>query len=451
VPPLDGAGKRAQLEGHLRDGVRSGRLRPDARLPSSRTLAAQLGVSRRLVVDAYAQLVAEGYLVARHGSRTRVAASAAAGAPAPAPPPPRDDRPRIDLFPGTPDTALFPRRAWARALRDTLAVLPDHRLGVQSPEGARELREAVAEHLGRVRGAQADPKRIVVTTGFQHGLRLVCALIRERGGQRVAVEDPGYPLVAWGVEAMGLEVAPVPLDEHGLDVGALAATQADAVVVTPAHAMPTGVVLSPERRAALIAWAQERDALVVEDDYDAEFRYDREPLGALQGLAPEHVVLAGSVSKTLAPALRVGWLLLPADLAPRAALARGLADGGAASIEPLALAHLLRTGAFDRHVRVARQRYRARRGALLAALAERLPGARVHGVAAGLHVLVELPAGAQEETVLAAALRHGVRAYPLAAHTRVHHRPPALVLGYAATPERELREAAAILGAAVRG
>ncbi|MDQ3769747.1 MAG: PLP-dependent aminotransferase family protein, partial [Actinomycetota bacterium] len=329
VPPLEGAGKRAQLESHLRDGVRSGRLRPDARLPSSRTLAAELGVSRRLVVDAYEQLVAEGYLVARHGSGTRVAARAMVSSPASAsaPAPAGDDRPRIDLFPGSPDLGLFPRRAWARALRETLTVLPDHRLGVQSPEGARELREALAEHLGRVRGAQADPQRIVVTTGFQHGLRLVCALIRQRGGRRVAVEDPGYPMVAWGIEAAGLEVACVPLDAHGLDVGALAATEADAVVVTPAHAMPTGVVLSPGRRAALIAWAQERDALIIEDDYDAEFRYDREPLGALQGLAPERVVLVGSVSKTLAPALRVGWLLLPADLATHAALARGLADG----------------------------------------------------------------------------------------------------------------------------
>lgn len=394
--------------------------------------------------------MAEGYLVARRGSGTRVAPRAALTPPARAASASTRTGPRIDLFPGGPDLSLFPRRAWLRALRETLTTLPDGRLGYVSPEGAPELREALSEHLGRVRGAQADPERVVVTTGFQHGLRLVGALIAQRGGRRVAVEDPGYPMVSLGLEAAGLEAVPVPLDEQGLVVDALVATGADAVVVTPAHAMPAGVVLAPERRTALIAWAQERDALVVEDDYDAEFRYDREPLGALQGLAPEHVVLVGSVSKTLAPALRLGWLLLPVDLAPRAALARGLGDGGASVVEPLALAHLLRTGAFDRHVRAARQRYRARRAALIDALAEHLPDARIHGVAAGLHVLLELPAGAQEDTVLAAALRHGVRAYPLTAHARAHHRPPALVLGYAATPERQLREAAAILGDAVR-
>ncbi|MDQ3769737.1 MAG: PLP-dependent aminotransferase family protein, partial [Actinomycetota bacterium] len=358
--------------------------------------------------------------------------------------------PRIDLFPGGPDLSLFPRRAWSRALREALATLPDSRMGYALPQGAPELREALSEHLGRVRGAHADPERIVVTSGYQQGLRLVCELVRRNGGRRMAMEDPGYPIAALGIEAADLEVVPVPLDDQGLDVGALASSGADGAVVTPAHAMPTGAVLAPQRRADLLAWAQGADALVLEDDYDAEFRYDREPLGALQGLAPERVILAGSVSKTLAPGLRLGWLLLPAALSAQASLLRGLSDGGAGVLEPLALAQLLRTGAFDRHVRAARQRYRARRAALLDALAEHLPAARVHGVAAGLHVLVELPPGVAEEAVIAAAERRGVRAYGLDAHTRVHHRSPALVLGYAATPERELRDAVAVLAACVR-
>ena len=432
LPPLDGVGgRRAQLEAHLREAVRSGRLRAGARLPSSRTLSAELGVSRRLVVDAYGQLAAEGYLVAQRGSGTRVAPRATPAAATSAAPGGTRTAPRIDLFPGGPDLSLFPRRAWARALRHALATLPDRRLGYASPEGAPELREALAEHLGRVRGAHADPARIVVTSGYQQGLRLVCELVRRAGGRRVAMEDPGYPLAALGIEAAGLEVLPVVMDDHGLDVDALACAGADAVIVTPAHAMPTGAVLAPQRRADLLAWAQHADALVLEDDYDAEFRYDREPLGTLQGLAPERVVLAGTVSKTLAPGLRLGWLLLPAALTAQAALLRGLGEGGASVLEPLALAHLLRTGAFDRHVRAARQRYRARRATLLDALAEHLPAARVHGVAAGLHLLVELPSGADEEAVLAAAERRGVRAYGLAVHTRVHRRPPALVLGYA--------------------
>jgi GntR family transcriptional regulator/MocR family aminotransferase len=452
LPPLGGAGgRRAQLEGHLREAVRSGRLRAGARLPSSRTLSVELGISRRMVVDAYAQLVAEGYLVARRGSGTRVAPRAMPGAVAPVSCGGTSAAARIDLFPGSPDLSLFPRRAWARALRHVLATTADDRLGYASPEGAPELREALAEHLARVRGAHADPARIVVTSGYQQGLRLVCGLMRRAGGRRMAMEDPGYPIAALGIEAAGLEVVPVPLDDHGLDVDVLASSGANGVVVTPAHAMPTGAVLAPQRRADLLAWAQDAGALVLEDDYDAEFRYDRDPLGVLQGLASERVILAGTVSKTLAPGLRLGWLLLPAALAGQAALLRGLGDGGANVLEPLALARLLRTGAFDRHVRTARQRYRARRAVLLDALGEHLPAARVRGVAAGLHVLVELPSGADEEAVVAAAERRGVRAYGLAAHTRVHHRPPALVLGYAATSERELREAAVVLADAVRG
>ena len=331
LPDWDpGRPRRRQLEAGLRDAIRDGRLLPESRLPSSRALATELGVSRRLVVETYEQLAAEGYLLSRRGSGTRVAPRAEAGdggalaPPAPIPTPVSG----IDLFPGAPDLSLFPRRAWARALRRALAELPDSRLNYGEFAGTTELRIALAEHLGRVRAAAADPERVVVTAGYQQGLRVFCQLVRSRGGRRIAVEDPGYPVAGWTIEAERLQVVPVPIDDDGIDVEALAATAADAVVVTPAHALPLGAVLKPDRRRRLVAWARDRGALVLEDDYDAELRYDRGPAGTLQGLGPDVVVLAGTTSKTLAPALRLGWLLLPADLVPMAVTARSMADGG---------------------------------------------------------------------------------------------------------------------------
>jgi GntR family transcriptional regulator/MocR family aminotransferase len=446
--------RRAQLETGLREAIRVGRLRPDARLPSSRALAAELGVSRRLVVEAYEQLAAEGYILARRGSGTRVAppsrasrdgAGEAPREPVPIPPPMAG----IDLFPGAPDLALFPRRAWGRALRRALAELPDARLSYGEFAGTTELRVALAEHLGRVRAAAAEPDRVVVTAGYQQGLRLFCQLLRGRGGRRVAVEDPGYSIAGWTIESERLEVVPVPIDDAGIDVAALAEAAPDAVVVTPAHALPLGAVLAPGRRRQLVAWARESGALVLEDDYDAELRYDRGPAGTLQGLAPDVVVLAGSTSKTLAPALRLGWLLLPAELVPTAATARAMADGGGPCIDERALAELISSGGFDRHVRAARQHYRAKRATLLDALSSALPGARVRGIAAGLHVVLELPAGAAEAGVVERAKRAGVHVQGLAAFTRAHAHPPSLVLGYGLAGERELRQAVAAIAAAI--
>ena len=447
--------RRAQLEAGLRDSIRAGRLRPNSRLPSSRALAAELGVSRRLVVEVYEQLAAEGYVLARHGSGTRVAPRAqdggagAAGelsAPAPVPVPLAG----IDLFPGSPDLSLFPRRAWGRALRRALAELPDARLGYGEFAGTTELRVALAEHLGRVRAAAAEPDRVVVTAGYQQGLRLFCQLVRAGGGRRIAVEDPGYPVAGWTIESERLEVVPVPIDDEGIDVSALAAAAPDAVVVTPAHSLPLGAVLAPERRRRLVAWAREAGALVLEDDYDAELRYDRGPAGTLQGLAPDVVVLAGTVSKTLAPSLRLGWLLLPAERVPLAVTARTMADGGGPRIDERALAELIAGGGFDRHVRAARQRYRVKRGALLEAIAAELPGARVRGIAAGLHVVLELPPGYEESAVVAAAKEADVHTQGLAAFTRRHRQPPSLVLGYGLPGERELRQAIAAIGDCVR-
>jgi GntR family transcriptional regulator / MocR family aminotransferase len=288
---------------------------------------------------------------------------------------------------------------------------------------------------------------VVVTAGYQQGLRFFCQLVRARGGSRIAVEDPGYPVAGWTIESERLEVVPVPIDDDGIDVAALAAAAADAVVVTPAHALPLGAVLAPGRRRQLVAWARESDAVVLEDDYDAELRYDRGPAGSLQGLAPDVVVLAGTTSKTLAPVLRLGWLLLPPDQVPIAITARTMADGGGPRIDEWALADLIASGAFDRHVRAARQRYRAKRATLLEAISTELPRARVRGIAAGLHAVLELPGGASETDVVAGAKEAGVHIQGLATFTRTHSHPPSLVLGYGLPSQRGLRKAVAAIAA----
>src|SRR5271165_745476 len=305
---------RAQLEDGLREAVRSGRLPAHGRLPASRALASDLGISRRLVVDAYAQLLAEGYLIARPGAGTYVA-EAPAAAPAPATEPSRR-APAFDFFPGYPDLASFPRRAWLRALRETLRDAPDRAFGYPDPRGAPELRAALAEHLRRVRGVFADPESIVICAGAAQGFVLLVRALR--GAGRIAVEDPGLPAHRAILAAQGARLVALPVDERGARVHELAAAPGahppDAVLVTPAHQSPTGVALAPPRRAALLEWAAEPGRVVIEDDYDAEYRYDRAPLAALQGLAPDRVVYLGTVSKTLAPALRLGWLVAPAHL-----------------------------------------------------------------------------------------------------------------------------------------
>ncbi len=442
-----GQARRAQLEEHLRDSIRAGRLRPGTRLPSSRGLAAELSVSRRLVVEVYEQLGAEGYLVARRGSGTRVSRGARSGAgAAPVEPVPAPVT-GIDLFPGAPDLSLFPRHAWGRALRRALAELPDARLSYGELGGTTELRVALAEHLGRVRAADAAAERVVVTHGYLQGLRIFCQLLKARSGRRLAVEDPGYPIAGWTIEAEGLEVVPVPIDERGIDVAALAALEVDGAVVTPAHSLPLGAVLAPERRRQLVEWARQRGTLVLEDDYDAELRYDRGPAGSLQGLGPDVVVLAGTVSKTLAPALRLGWLCLPGELVPLAIAGRAGADGGGSRIEEWALADLIARGDFDRHLRSARQRYREKRRRLLEEIATVLPAAQVRGIAAGLHLVLELPPGVEEPEVVARAAAAGVHVNGLASFSRRFLQPPGLVLGYGLPSDRELREAVATIAA----
>jgi GntR family transcriptional regulator/MocR family aminotransferase len=453
---LEPGPKRAQVERALRDGVRSGRLRAGTRLPPTRRLAGDLGVSRGVVVEAYAQLVAEGWLEARQGSGTVVAAR-----PAPRTsvsggydPPSRTFAGvgvRYDLRTGRPDLSAFPRAAWHAAVGRALRELPDDALGYGDFRGHAPLREALAGQLGRTRGVVADPEHVVVCGGLYQGLHVVWRALTRHGARRVAIEDPGWRGQRRSAKHAGVEWIPVRVDEDGIDVEALAASDADAVVVSPAHQFPTGVVLAPERRAALVAWARERGALIVEDDYDAEYRYDRDPVGALQGLAPDRVLYAGSASKTLAPALRLGWLVPPAWLAAEVADEKDRADRGTPVLDQAALADLLRRGEIDRHLRRMRRRYRARRDALVAALAEHLPGAPVGGVAAGLHVVLGLAEDADEEAVRRAAQERGVAVETLhRSCTAVAPHAPALLLGYAALPEDALARAARLVAEAVR-
>ncbi|HEX8103772.1 MAG TPA: PLP-dependent aminotransferase family protein [Solirubrobacteraceae bacterium] len=446
VRPGSGRSLRAQVEEQLRAGVRSGTLHAGVDLPSSRALAAELGVSRGVVVEAYAQLVAEGYLVTRRGAGTRVAA-VAPERPAwegpragPAAPPVRFDF-RVESG----DLSAFPRRAWLAAERRALTRAPDAALGYGDRAGAAELRAALAAYLGRSRGVAAGPDRLLVAAGTMQSLGLVAGALRARGVARVAVEHPGFPLHRVVLARAGLEVVEVAVDGGGLDVAALAASSAGAALVTPAHQMPTGAVLAPERRAALLEWAAARDAFVLEDDYNGEFRYDREPVGALQGLAPERVAYLGSASKTLAPGLRLAWIVPPAELLGPVREAKEWADGGSPAIAQLALADLIAGGELDRHVRRMRAAYRRRRDLLVAALAAELPLARVGGVAAGLHALATLPRGPRADAVLAAAWADGVAVYGYDHGGATH-----LLLGFGSLPEPSIEPAVRALAAAWR-
>ena len=421
---------RAQLERGLRDAIRSGRLRPGERLPSSREMARELGVSRGLVLECYTQLQAEGYLTSRGGSATRVAS----GAEAPPGPPPRRaarEWSAIDFRHGLPDLASFPRRDWAWAMREACRGVPAGELGYGDANGAEALRVVLAAYLRRVRGAVAEPERIVICAGVQQGVNLVIRALARRGVKRVAFEDPGHPDHRAGLALAGIEAVPVPVDDRGVDVAAVAASGAGGVVLTPAHQSPTGALLAPERRQALLAWAAEHDATIVEDDYDAEFRYDREPVGTLQGLAPERVATLGSVSKSLAPGLRLGWVVCPPRMVETIADEKRIDDRASPVLDQLALAALIESGRYDRHLRRMRGVYASRREALMNALARHAPDLELRGLAAGFHVLVMLPDGVTEEQVVNAARERSVGVYGLRDNTFGEKRwPPALVMGF---------------------
>jgi GntR family transcriptional regulator/MocR family aminotransferase len=432
----------AQIERALRDAIRDGRLEAGARLPSSRGLAADLGVSRGVVTSAYDQLVAEGYLETRQGAAVRVAAGVRAQGPRP-PAPSLLARLAYEFSPGLPDLAGFPRDRWLRSLRSAWREAALDAVGYGDPRGVGELREALADYLGRVRGAAADHEHLLICTGFRQGLSLACRWLRGNGIEHVALEEPGWHAQRLIVEEAGLRVMPIPVDGDGIDVGALHSSGAEVVVVTPAHQFPTGVVLSAERRAGLIDWAERGDRLIIEDDYDAELC--RERVGALQGLAPDRVLYIGSASKRLTPGMRLGWMLPPSWLSWALISAKAIEDAGSEVAGQLALADFIGRGELERHLRRMRVRYARRRETLLAALARELPAWRPSTSAGGLYVLVELPGDVDEPRLLAAAARHGVGIEGLSLHSYTGECPPGLVLGHAYLAEPAIERGVRLL------
>ncbi|MBZ3906112.1 MocR-like pyridoxine biosynthesis transcription factor PdxR [Streptomyces griseiscabiei] len=466
APP---GGRTTWLTDRLRSAITDGRLPVGTRLPASRVLAEELRVTRGVVTEAYRRLAESGQIAGRGRHGTVVVAAPAAprahardtAGPGPALFGSADREGivdalralpcRIDLSPGVPDLAAFPRTAWLRAERAVLSGVTPADFGYGDPRGAPALRRAVVGWLARNRGIRADADEVVIVAGVAQALSLLGRLLRAEGTHRLAVEDPGSLGARQQLEYGGLTIVPVPVDGDGLDVGALRASGARAVLMTPAHQFPTGVVLGGERRRDLLSWAAE-GGVVIEDDYDAEHRYDRPPVPALRSLLPEGVCHTGSVSKLLAPALRVGWLLVPAHRHDAVVAAKRYADLGNGVLTQLTLAHLMDSGELERHLRHVRLRHRRRRDMMLRAVETHLPGARVHGAAAGLHLMISFEgarAGFHDSDLAAAALARGVKAHPLSWH-RMTPGPPGLVLGYAAGPAHEIDEGIALLGEALR-
>ena len=413
-------------------------------------MAKELGVARGVIVESYSQLQAEGYLEIRQRGKTYVG---------PAATPPQGGQGaklksgqaiNFDFHPGLPDLNGFPRAPWARALHNVIKDLPGTELAYGDLRGSAVLRESLSAHLARARGLVIEPDRLVITQGFTQGLAFICEALRALGHRGVAVEDPCLPLHRKIVENAGLGAMPVPVDEHGLRTEELDKQPIKCVLLTPAHQFPSGAVLAPGRRARLIDWARRRDALIIEDDYDAEYRYDRGPVGALQGLAPERIIYGGSASKTLAPALRLGWFLVPKEILAPMLERKALSGGPSPLLQELTFAEFILSGEYHRHLRRMRRRYRDRRDAMIDALSRYIPNASLRGVSAGLHVLAELPSGLDDCRLAIAAYERGVSVHPLSWH-QAKPRPdlPGLVLGYASMSEANIDRGLYALASAI--
>jgi GntR family transcriptional regulator/MocR family aminotransferase len=494
-------GRTDWLAGRLRQAISDGRLPVGSRLPASRVLAAELQVSRGVVTEAYQRLTEDGHVAGRGRNGTIVVAAPAPTMATPAPtaaaaapkaavlapgaqagdpaatsatgqagiPGPagtsadelfavapgadifdslRAAPARIDLTPGLPDLAAFPRAAWLRAERSVLADLSPAAFGYSDPRGTPALRQAVARWLGRTRGIRVAPDEVIIVNGVSQALGLLAQVLRTGGTGTVAVEDPGSLGTRQHLQNWGLDTPPVTVDAGGLSVRELAAGEATAVLLTPAHQFPTGVVLDGERRRELIGWA-ERGGLIIEDDYDAEHRYDRPPVPALRAMLGDRVCYTGSVSKLLAPALRVGWMLPPPRYLAALIAAKRNADLGTAVLPQLVLARLMESGELERQLRFVRKRHRRRRDAMTSAIAAELPQATVHGAAAGLHLMITFDGGFADPELAAAALARGVKVQPLSWHTQ-RPQPPGLVLGYAANPPTTITAGIAVLARIAR-
>ena len=433
-----------QLEARLRDLVRSEALPVGARFPSTRSLADDLGVSRGVVVGAYAQLAAEGYLDLRRGAAPVVAATGRGRDEVWVDPDVPIARARATCLP---DFSFFPRRDWLAAVSASVRRARGSDFSYGEPFGAGELRSQLAPFLARTRGAVATPERIGIFAGASQALLALGAVLRGSGARQIAVEDPNHRWRGNTIAATGLEVVPVAVDDEGLRVEDL--PDVSAVVLSPEHQFPLGVSLSPRRRRALVEWAAAGNRLVVEHDYDAHYRYDRSSVSALQALSPEHVAYVGSTSALLAPAIRIGWAVLPARFVEPVAQHLFAASVGLPRLDQLALAEFLARGRLDRHLRRTKAAFKSRRDALLQGLAEHVPEAAVQRGAVGLFLSVALPPGTDEEKVLAAARSRGVALDGFDEHATTAT-APGLVLGFASAAEPTLHVAARRIGEALK-
>ncbi|OZF05700.1 GntR family transcriptional regulator [Rhodococcus sp. 15-1154-1] len=427
--------RRSALGRALRDAIATGRLEPGTRLPSYRALAADLGVARNTVAETYGELVSEGWLDARRGSGTRVAHRGASSVRAASSTVRPELRPEHDLRPGRPDQSAFPRAAWMAAARRAVSGAPVDAFGPGDPHGRLELRRALAGYLARTRGVRSDPRRILVCSGFSQTAQILTSVV----SGPFAVESYGLPFHRRLLDTSGPTV-PIGVDEHGGRTHE--PIEAAALVLTPSHQFPTGVSLHPQRRTAAVDWARATDGLVVEDDYDGEFRYDRTPVGAMQGLDPDRVLYAGSISKSLSPGVRVGWMAVPEHLLDPILDAKGVREATVSALDQLTLADLITTGAYDRHVRAMRLKYRRRRDALVDALRERVPEIGTMGIAAGLQAVLTLPPGSESD-VLAGASEAGLAVeglgwfrHPSAAEVESDVMPDGILVGFSAPSDR---------------
>ncbi len=462
-------GVSSWLTEQLRAAIADGRLPVGSRVPPGRILAEELRVSRGVVTEAYRRLIEDGQLAGRGRSGTFVVAAPVAPPSATGRQIPRNSThtdftnppdhdvfdllraspAEIDLTPGVPDLAAFPRGAWLRAERRVLDDLDPTHFGYGDPRGAPPFRRAVADWLARNRGIRVEPANVVIVTGVAQALDLVTRVLMDEGINEIAVEDPGSLGVRQHLASRRLRTPPIRVDQHGLRVDALRESGAPVVALTPAHQFPTGVVLDGGRRRELVSWAETTGGLVLEDDYDAEHRYDRPPVPAVHTLMPDRVFYTGSVSKTLAPALRTGWLVAPPHYREPVVIAKRYADLGNAVLPQLVLSELMESGELERHLRMLRRRHRRRRDAMIAAIRTDLPQARIHGAAAGLHLSITFDDVFSDTALAAAALDLGVKTQPLSWHHQLAS-APGLVLGYAATPPADAARGIAMIHKALR-
>ncbi|MDV3130241.1 PLP-dependent aminotransferase family protein [Mycobacterium sp. 21AC1] len=459
--PVSGSPLRHRIADAIVEQIRTGGLRPGDALPSTRVLATELAVARSSVVEAYDELAAAGYVTARAGSGTRVAAGADAAATAgaashvasgaaaiAAPPAPHRPPPSWDLAPGQPDADLISTTDWRRAWRAAAAApVPARAAG---PDGHAELRRALSGHLRRTRGIAAEPGELIIVPGVASALRTVAGAAR-LAGHDVAFEEPGYAEARRAFEMSGARPRSVAVDVDGLDPGSLRESDA-AVYCTPAHQYPLGARLPVPRRAALVEWAAGAGKLLIEDDYDGEFRYDVSALPALRSVAGGRhcVAYVGTASKVLTPSVRLAWLLPPPTLRDAVAEVLDVSGESVCGVTALALARFIESGALTRHLARASRTYSARRTALVGALKQECNGVALIGVEAGLHLVLRLPDDSDDTAIAAALSSRGVAVPPLSGFFAYPGGLRGLVCGYALLPETQAGAVAAVIAEVLR-